>query len=353
MHTTSEAAVVGGDGPRGGRALTAADLAQRIRTARDAADSRRRSDELTTTSRSVDTLVDVAKAIARLRELDSTAELIENAAREACMSCGFTRVMLSRVDGAAWTPQSLYVTEDAPPNDAFAAFIADLEIPLTHKLVETDLVRRRMPMLVEQPSGHARTFKQLVRVSASNAYVAVPIMPTGRVIGLFHADRAGGARSVNHADLEHLEIFAESFGLVFEDAVLRSRLQRQRETLTAALTATARTVDEFCAEEIELARPADDGDVRAARRRAPRASPGGLDRLLTRREREVLDLMTTGATNREISQRLQVSSATVKSHTTRIFRKLRVTSRAEAAARLMRMTADDTANTLGQWPSAR
>jgi DNA-binding CsgD family transcriptional regulator len=40
-----------------------------------------------------------------------------------------------------------------------------------------------------------------------------------------------------------------------------------------------------------------------------------------------------------MSARLQVSTATVKSHTTRIFRKLHVSSRAEAAARFVQFRA--------------
>lgn len=325
--------------PTARRALaptSAQDLARRIRAARDTADTRRRAEALTSTTPSADVLIAMTQSIAKLRALDSPAALIEHATREACVSCGFTRVMISRVEGADWIPLGLHVTDDAPPSEAFAAFVAKLAIPLSHTLVETDLVRRRMPMLVDRPAEHARTFKQLVRVSASTAYVAVPIMPAGRVIGLFHADRAGGERAVNRADLEHLAIFAEGFGLVFEDAILRARLERQRATILDALTSTTRTVDELGAEELELARTDHDANrPTTRRRRSARDRSARLDSLLTRREREVLELLATGLTNREMGARLQVSTATVKSHTTRIFRKLHVRSRAEATARFV------------------
>ena len=51
---------------------------------------------------------------------------------------------------------------------------------------------------------------------------------------------------------------------------------------------------------------------------------------LTRREREVLSLMTRGCSNNEIGARLCVSRATVKYHCGQIFAKLGVESRAQA-----------------------
>lgn len=52
---------------------------------------------------------------------------------------------------------------------------------------------------------------------------------------------------------------------------------------------------------------------------------------LTPREEEVLRLVATGATNREISQRLFISELTVKMHLASIFRKLQVNDRTKAA----------------------
>ena len=51
---------------------------------------------------------------------------------------------------------------------------------------------------------------------------------------------------------------------------------------------------------------------------------------LSVREREVLDLIATGATNREIADRLFLSPHTVKEHTSAVYRKLAVRNRAEA-----------------------
>ena len=60
-----------------------------------------------------------------------------------------------------------------------------------------------------------------------------------------------------------------------------------------------------------------------------RSKPGvGFD--LTEREREVLSLLATGASNLEISDQLSISTATVKFHLTNIFEKLGARNRVEA-----------------------
>jgi len=58
--------------------------------------------------------------------------------------------------------------------------------------------------------------------------------------------------------------------------------------------------------------------------------------VLTRREREVLRLLTEGLTNRQIADRLVVSEHTVHRHVTNILRKLRLPSRTAAAAHAVR-----------------
>jgi two-component system response regulator DesR len=59
--------------------------------------------------------------------------------------------------------------------------------------------------------------------------------------------------------------------------------------------------------------------------------------LLTEREREVLDLIAAGSTNREIAGRLYLSPHTVKEHTSALYRKLRARNRAEAVQRAQRI----------------
>lgn len=59
--------------------------------------------------------------------------------------------------------------------------------------------------------------------------------------------------------------------------------------------------------------------------------------MLTEREREVLDLIAAGSTNKEIAERLYLSPHTVKEHTSALYRKLNARNRAEAVQRAQRI----------------
>jgi DNA-binding NarL/FixJ family response regulator len=60
------------------------------------------------------------------------------------------------------------------------------------------------------------------------------------------------------------------------------------------------------------------------------AEPG----TLTEREREVLDLLAQGLTNKEIAERLVITTNTVKRHLKAIFEKLNVHTRSAATAKV-------------------
>jgi two-component system response regulator DesR len=57
---------------------------------------------------------------------------------------------------------------------------------------------------------------------------------------------------------------------------------------------------------------------------------------LSEREREVLQLISAGSTNREIAEQLYLSPHTVKEHTSALYRKLGVRNRAEAVQKAQR-----------------
>lgn len=65
----------------------------------------------------------------------------------------------------------------------------------------------------------------------------------------------------------------------------------------------------------------------------PPMPPDG--RTLTGRERQVLDLLARGLSNKEIAQTLNLAAPTVKNHVHHLFEKLNAKSRVEIAARLL------------------
>jgi two-component system response regulator DesR len=65
-----------------------------------------------------------------------------------------------------------------------------------------------------------------------------------------------------------------------------------------------------------------------------REQPGAL---LSERERQVLQLIAGGATNREIAERLFLSPHTIKDHTSTLYRKVKAKNRADAIQRAQRL----------------
>jgi DNA-binding NarL/FixJ family response regulator len=63
---------------------------------------------------------------------------------------------------------------------------------------------------------------------------------------------------------------------------------------------------------------------------------GGDDDLLSPREHEILELLTTGASTADIASRLYVSAATVKTHLHQLYEKLGVSDLTAAVAEGMR-----------------
>ncbi len=289
----------------------------------------------------LDVIARIQDSMETLYECETPEQLIEAAPRELCSSCGFTRALISRVHGSMWVPEVIETVAGMDPDEEmFRQYVWETEIPLEHMLLETELVRRRMPAIVSDPQNDPRMSREIIRRGRTKGYVVAPILPAGRAIGFLHADRIGQDEPVSEEDRDNIWTFAEHFGYIYHRAVLLERLEAQREQLAAVFKDAERLFDEVRSSSIELGR---------SERREPEGSPTALfmpsgsriDALLTRREREVLELITGGATNVRIAEQLVISEGTVKSHVKHILRKLRVNNRAEAVARYLQMVRRD------------
>ncbi len=118
--------------------------------------------------------------------------------------------------------------------------------------------------------------------------------------------------------------------------VARTRLLLARALPRDAAVAEARAA----LAGLEALGAARDADAAAALLRdlGVRASRGGRapDGELTRREREVLELLAEGLSNRELAERLFITRKTVEHHVHSVYRKLGLRGRAEAAAYAVR-----------------
>jgi DNA-binding CsgD family transcriptional regulator len=289
----------------------------------------------------LEVLTRIRESMQQLHECKTPEELIEAAPGELCRSCGFSRALISRIRGSHWVPEVYEAVPGMDPEeDAFRAWVEHVEIPLEHMLIETELVRRRMPALIPDPVNDPRTFKEIVRRGRTVAYVVAPIIPDGRAIGFLHADKIG-REPVTGNDRDNIWTFAEHFALIFHRVILVERLASQRAHLHEAFADAEHVVDDLHNTELKLARTAYGAPAATTAAALFLPAESRLDALLTRREREVLDLITSGATNVRIAEQLVISEGTVKSHVKHILRKLRVSNRAEAVSRYLQMVMRD------------
>ncbi|WZU35767.1 HTH-type transcriptional regulator MalT (plasmid) [Rhodococcus ruber] len=276
-------------------------------------------------------LGEIHDAAAQLRQLPPH-DIIESAPKIICTRLPFARSLISAVSGSRWQPRRLYLRPELDGSHLdFSDYIDSAELSLAEAPLETELVRRRVPALVAAPAEDQRTHKEMVIASQTSAYVAAPVMSGGKVIGLLHADRPGSTDALDPSDRDLLDTFATLLAIIYEQSVLKHRLQLQRARIEKSFDATQIMLDRISQADAILSRPAD-APANSAVGRSDDHHGVELNSILTSRESEILSYLATGATNSQIAQALVISEGTVKSHVKAILKKLHAPTRAAAAA---------------------
>ncbi|MHB8691434.1 MAG: LuxR C-terminal-related transcriptional regulator [Solirubrobacteraceae bacterium] len=280
-------------------------------------------------------------ALARLRRLSSLEALIEQTPKELAEACSFDRTVVYRVDGPHLMAESFYVAGDPERAAELLSFSRAHPAQLREQILEREMIRRRAPMVVHDAMNHPDTYKPLVRPYGTHSYVAAPVMSDGRVIGFLHADKGiqhpGDPAAVDELDRDALWAFAEGFGYAVERMQLVAWLHDQGTQVRSLIAQTDALVSDYVAARVELVAAPSEG-LAASRATAvllPELSRA-LERTLSRRELEVIELVASGATNAQIADRLVITEGTAKAHVKRILRKLGVSNRVEAATYYLR-----------------
>lgn len=296
-------------------------------------------------------------ALAAVREAASPAATLDCAPRALAASAVFQRVMFSRVSGSTWLPEAVYgVDAERQVNVHVESHDSDridgLHISLASPLVEAEVVRRRLPALILDAAAEARVDRILVERMQVSEYVVAPIVTGSTVIGLLHADSPTDRRPLTAVHRDLLRMFADAVGLSYEKALLVERIERQRQYILdvcdAAMGSTAGTnLVRPIALRAETVLPARMNAVESTAvpgARHPKANQVAQRRdssrlgTLTSREREVLGLLASGATNAQLADQLTVAESTVKSHVKHILHKLGASNRAAAISFYLRET---------------
>lgn len=274
--------------------------------------------------------VAVDESLSRLRRYQTSVELVDAACREASQACGLERVLLSRIVDDMWHPWMAWFENDEAHARGLLEHAPPTGIPLEQLAQEREVLSSRRPMTVVDLLGGVLP---LAARTGSSSYIVVPLTPAGRVVGFMHADHGIGGRVVDDEDRDILWMFAEAFGRIYERVVLLERMARQRAHVRESFEVVETFMSGLATSEIELVRHDDPVPGQDATP-GPRAeAAAAIDRLLTEREREVMEMMLHGFTNHVIAERLVIKEGTVKSHVKHILRKVGAANRTEAISR--------------------
>lgn len=283
----------------------------------------------------------VREGLASLAEIQSTAALVAKVPEVAC-ALGFDRAIISRVEDSVWTPENVVVARDATWAGEILAAGRDNPLTLTAALPESEILRRRVSLVVENVQQRESVNKPIADASLSRSYAASPIVTGGEVVGFLHADCYYQQRNLDETDRQVLATFAEGLGQVLartlvldQVGAVRSGLDEIAARLGMPGLAGGLPAGSFGIPATATLPPAVPTrspvpDACFGRRSGVPAPVGKAD--LTRRELEVLRHMAAGDTNARTARRLVISEGTVKSHVKHILRKLGAANRAEAVS---------------------
>ncbi|HJQ47055.1 MAG TPA: LuxR C-terminal-related transcriptional regulator [Amycolatopsis sp.] len=271
-----------------------------------------------------------------LRSYASVPDLIDRVPTEV-NKLGLSRVLVSRVVGGQWIARSAAVVDEMELARDMVRVGTEHPGTLTGAMVETEMVRRRVAILVHEVEDHPRVHPQLRSLIDCHAYVSAPIMVSGKVVGLVHADQNVETGTVDEADRDMIGTVAEGLGFAIERTVFQERLMGLRKQLDDHHRAVNEFIDEFTEADGDVW--PGNGSPASTPVPSTHVAPRSDDAIcLTRREVEVLRHMALGQTNAQIAGNLFVSEGTVKTHAKHILRKLGAANRAEAVSRYHIMT---------------
>jgi DNA-binding CsgD family transcriptional regulator len=296
--------------------------------------------------RRLDVVTRIHRELAKLRQAETVEAIVARAPQAACDACGLDRAIIYRVRGNDMYAEAAFVRDDPESAAQFLTWSQANPGPLQERILESEMARRRMPLLVLDAPNHPDTHKPMIEYYQTPSYVTAPIMPDGRVIGFLNADRAlaapGDPAGVDEFDRDALWAFVEGLGAAIERAHMRERIRGKLDEADRLMAQVRSVVGDLLQSNVQLVMQDEQLSSSATGATAALLGSAGssLQQVLSRREIEVLELAADGWTNGRIAERLFISEATVKSHIGHILRKLGVSNRVEAVGLLLREQRD-------------
>jgi DNA-binding CsgD family transcriptional regulator len=259
-------------------------------------------------------------------------ELLARASPAACTFCDFTRALVLTVEDGRLSADGAHAIAE-PESDELRLLALGTAMPLQADSEEAELIRRAESL--------ARCHGPLPSVVATRLglehYVLAPVVPESRVVALLVVDRL--ARPVQDRDRDAVELFAHLLGLALERTVLRARLGELSTEVRHMTTSALALLQEAVAAPVTVTTEFGGRPVFSPAVGMHASAPGPVDDLLTAREREIIEMMVQGRSNRDIADKLHLAPNTIKAQVARLLRKLGASNRAEAVGRYLTMRA--------------
>jgi DNA-binding CsgD family transcriptional regulator len=211
---------------------------------------------------------------------------------------GLDRVLLFQVDAEALSVRGAHFRANPEwASDCFR-FAMDHPIQLQPNRFETEVLRRRVAGLALSAMRDPQCAHPITSYTSTTSYVSAPILHRDELYGVINGDTYYSRRPVDVVDRDILAAYAAKLSSLFD-----------------------RTLDPKAASRVDVAKR-----IRREHRRADALPTARNPRdhnmfRLTPREQQVVGLMATGATNKDIAAQLIISEETVKSHVRSILRK--------------------------------
>ncbi|RDI55990.1 LuxR C-terminal-related transcriptional regulator [Nocardia mexicana] len=254
------------------------------------------------------TLARVGTALSEVGNANTVDALLARAPEAAC-GLGFDRALVSTVD-TVWRLHTMCVVREPRWAEEIVAVGRQSPPVLDRTLIENDTVVGARTTLVHEVQDNPRVNRPLAEITKSSSYGIAPLLVDGEVVGLVHGDCYHQRRALTDVDRMLLSAFAEGLSQHLARVTVLEGISAIRGQLDGLHR--WRAPGPAVAESVALSR--DD------------------DSVLTRREVQIVRLMAAGDSNGRIARRLCISEGTVKTHITRILRKLRAANRAEAVS---------------------
>src|SRR5262245_42044586 len=282
----------------------------------------------------------IREALHRLRGAETMPQIIDRAAVEICRSCGVDRCVLMSMREGHLIAESTYFARDPEGQEEWTAYALAHPPAIDPRAPEIELLGRHSSVLVPDNSV-SRGVGDISRAARSTGYVGAPVMVRGSVMGTLFADRTFSAETVDTVARDVVGLFTEGLSYALERTLLLDRMREQIGKVREMMAEADMTLDDMYAAGMSIRRDAVTGDVDIVGRGPvmPSSDAYRLMGLLTRREIEVVDLMSRGASNAGIANELVIAESTVRSHVKHILRKLRAANRAQAVASYVRLQA--------------